>query len=360
MNNDHITLKWLTLYYAPGLSAQALTQLHLQLKTPCKIISYLLDHPQTPDCTRSALRHPEQSKLDYDMAWQQQPNHYIIHRDSPFYPELLQQIATPPPILYLQGNPNLLATPQIAIVGSRKATPFGINHATEFAYELSNNGYTITSGLAVGIDTAAHQGALQAQQPTIAILGSGLHSIYPKKNTSLAEKIAEKGGLISQFPLKSAPCKHNFPIRNHLISGMSLSTLVIEAGLNSGSLITADCALNQGKDVFALPGSIRCTNAKGTHKLIKEGAYLIDNTTEIISIMNNNSLIYHTKTCKNNPVELDQQHHNLLECVDFAVTSMEKIVCLGDVNIDTASEMLLNLELSGHVTRVTGGYLRLK
>ena len=196
----------------------------------------------------------------------------ILTKEDPRYPERLREIHKPPECLFVKGRAELLQEPQIAIVGCRHMSAYGAENAFQFAKALAEIGLTVTSGLAMGIDTLAHQGALAGQGPTIAVLGTGLGSIYPAQNQKLADEISLNGALVSEFPFNTPPFRHNFPKRNRIISGLSLGVLVIEAAEKSGSLITARFALEQNREIFALPGSIHSPTSRGCHQLIKEGA----------------------------------------------------------------------------------------
>ncbi|MCP4653252.1 MAG: DNA-protecting protein DprA [Candidatus Omnitrophica bacterium] len=202
------------------------------------------------------------------------------------YPKLLREIAHPPIVLYLKGSRNILKDPQMGIVGSRTSTEYGISTAFKFAKELSDAGLVVTSGLARGIDTAAHKGALANK--TIAVLGSGILNIYPPENRLLAQEISRNGAIISEFPLLTSPARENFPRRNRIISGLSIGLLVVEAAERSGALITANFALEQNRDVFAVPGKTNSSQSKGTNSLIKDGAKLVDSIEDILSELNIN------------------------------------------------------------------------
>ncbi len=207
----------------------------------------------------------------------------VLKRTDPLYPAPLREIHKPPETLFVAGNPAVLSEPQIAIVGCRQMTAYGAENAFQFAQALAEMGITITSGLAVGIDTMAHQAALSGKGTTIAVLGTGLHHIYPQQNEALAREICEKGGaVISEFPLTTQPFPYNFPKRNRIISALSMGVLVIEAAEKSGSLITARFALEQNREVFALPGSIHSPTSRGCHKLISEGAVLVQSLSDLI------------------------------------------------------------------------------
>ncbi|OPX55713.1 DNA processing protein [Oceanospirillum multiglobuliferum] len=221
---------------------------------------------------------PERDRL---LLWLEQPQRHLIAYGSAHYPDWLTQIGDPPIVLQGAGHVSLLSQPQIAIVGARHATAMGLNDASQFAGALAELGWTITSGLAEGIDAAAHQGALNAQGHTIAVLGTGLDQIYPAKNSRLAQHITEQGLLISEYPLGTAPKAAHFPRRNRIVSGLSVGVLVVEAALKSGSLISARLASEQGREVFAIPGSIHQAQNKGCHQLIKQGAKLTETIMDI-------------------------------------------------------------------------------
>src|SRR5450432_589425 len=215
-------------------------------------------------------------------AWLADPMHEIIAWDDPDYPRALLDLGYAPPALFYVGRRELLNRPALAIVGSRNATAQGVDNARAFAQALSQAGLTIVSGLAVGVDAAAHMGALDGAGSTLAVVGTGLDRVYPAANRNLAHRIAERGGLISEFPPGTPPREKNFPRRNRLISGLARGVLVVEAALLSGSLITARYAGDQGKEVFAIPGSIHSTLSKGCHKLIREGAKLVETAQDIL------------------------------------------------------------------------------
>jgi len=224
----------------------------------------------------------DQNAIGLDWDWAQQPGQALISYLDPRYPAYLKEISTPPPLLYVKGAVETLHMPAIGIVGSRVPTPEGRGHAYRFARELTEHGYCIVSGLAKGIDTAAHAGACAKNGRTIAVLGHGLDTIYPIENTGLAQSILRNGGaLLSEFPIGVGPMRAHFPRRNRIISGLSFGVLVVEAAEKSGSLITAHYAMEQGREVFALPGAIGVLQSQGCHQLIREGATLIENIAQI-------------------------------------------------------------------------------
>lgn len=312
----------------------------------------------------NSIKNPDWQKVDHALTWADQPQHHIISYSDDAYPALLKELSDAPPILYLAGDLSLLNTPQLAIVGSRTATASGSQIAQQFATYLAQHGITITSGMAVGIDTSSHQGALNANGKTIAVTGTGLDRIYPSKNKALAYDIFEKGLLVSEFALGTAPSKSNFPRRNRIISGLSLGTLVIEATEKSGSLITAYKALEQGREVFAIPGSIHNPHAKGCHQLIKNGAKLVDCATDIINELGSLlGFIANLENPKNTPIiqvdELDDEYHHLLKQMGYDPISIDEIVYRSGLTIDKVSSMLLILELKNHINTAPGGlYIR--
>ncbi|MBS7326383.1 MAG: DNA-processing protein DprA [Thiopseudomonas sp.] len=220
---------------------------------------------------------------DAAVRWQEQSGCQILLHDAAGYPSLLLETAGAPPVLFVQGDPLLLQQPQLAVIGSRYCSPGGEQLAFDFAKTLAASGCCISSGLALGIDSAAHQGALAAQGPTLAVVGTGLLRTYPHRNRALRERILAGGGaMVSELPLDAGPLPAHFPRRNRIISGLSLGVLVVEAGLSSGSLITARYAAEQGRDVFAIPGSVHYPGSKGCHQLIREGAVLVECVQDIL------------------------------------------------------------------------------
>ncbi len=295
-----------------------------------------------------------------DRDWLNETGNHLIARGDAQYPELLDQIPSPPDQLYVKGDPGVMQMPALAIVGSRNPTEAGRRTAYEFARHLGAAGFCIVSGLAEGIDTAAHRGALEAGAATVAFLGHGIDRVYPAANHDLAHEIASHGALATEFPLGTHPQRSLFPQRNRLISGMSLGTLVVEAARRSGSLITARCAGEQGREVFAVPGSIHNPLARGCHKLIRQGAKLVETAEDIVaelaplsSHLLQNSL--ESTTQESAPEFADDEYGELRNVLGHDPVSIEELARDSGLTIDQVSSMLLILELQGEVESLSGG-----
>lgn len=276
---------WASLQLVPQLSARALVALLKAFGGPAEVLAApraSLGRLVPAELAAAIARGPEPESLQRALAWLGQPGHALLAWDDAAYPQALLTITDPPPTLHYVGNVDLLNRPALAIVGSRNATPQGRENAQAFAAALSAAGFVIVSGLALGIDVAAHRGGLTGVGSSIAVVGTGIDRIYPASNKELAHRLAEHGGLLSQFPLGTAPLSGNFPRRNRVISGLSRGVLVVEATAASGSLITARFAAEQGREVFAIPGSIHSPFSKGSHGLIKEGAKLVESVQDVL------------------------------------------------------------------------------
>ena len=276
----------------------------------------------------------------------------------PRYPALLRQLADYPPLLYAEGDPALLAAPQVAIVGSRRCTPGGEQTAREFAAALAAAGLAVTSGLALGIDAAAHRGALDVGGATLAVLGSGIDRCYPPRNRALAASIVEHGLVISEFPPGMPAARANFPRRNRIVSGLALATLVVEAAARSGSLISARLAGEQGREVFAVPGSIYNPMTRGCHRLIRDGATLVEEPADITRELG--SLLSFACAAPDRPraapqPALDPAEERLLEALGFDPVDADTLVSRTGLTIDRVSSMLTNLELNDYVRPAPGG-----
>lgn len=295
--------------------------------------------------------------IDEDLAWQILPKHRILVWGDEDYPDLLKEIYDPPMVLYLKGNLSCLKKPCISIVGTRKPSINGYENAKKFAYGLSMRGVTVVSGLAIGVDTEAHLGSLSAGGATAAVMGTGVDLIYPRKNVLLAEKITDQGLLISEFPLKTLPFAGHFPRRNRIISGLSSATLVIEAAIRSGSLITARFAMEQDRDVLAIPGSISNAQARGCHTLLQQGAKLVVSLDDILEEMNLST--QQTEKIVSNDL-FTCENENLVRYIGFEVTSVDQIMERSGMDVKDIMCDLIELELQGIVSSVPGGYMRCK
>ena len=289
LNMDELAY-WLLLLKAPKLGIKTLYKALAYFESPKNIISTTAKHKEQSKLfskiTLDWLANAREELVLADLKWQEGSQHHIITLIDEDYPVQLKQISDPPPILYANGDTSLLNRPQIAIVGSRNPSASGMENAIEFSKQLAQCGLVITSGLASGIDAQAHLGALAVQQKTIAVCGTGLDRIYPAKHKHLAHQVVNSGLLISEFMIGTPAIANNFPKRNRIISGLSLGALIVEAQVKSGSLITARLANEQGREVFAIPGSIHNPQSSGPHQLIKQGASLVSNATDIITILN--------------------------------------------------------------------------
>jgi len=287
--------------------------------------------------------------------WLTQPGHHVLTLADPAYPPRLSNIPDPPPVLYVCGNCALLSRPALAIVGSRSPTPRGLRDARAFAQALSESGLCIVSGLALGIDAAAHRGGLDGGASSIAVVGTGLDRIYPSRNAELARDLGERGALVSEFPLGTPPLRANFPRRNRIISGLSLGCLVVEAALHSGSLITAKEAAEQGREVFAVPGSIHAALSKGCHWLIKQGAKLAENAQDVLEELGVGSGPPVPKGPRAADAP-DAAGARLLTALGDDTLTVDALCERVGLTAEVASAMLLTLELDGYVARLAGGF----
>jgi len=272
------------------------------------------------------------------------------------YPEQLKQIYDPPPVLYIKGQKSILNNKAIAIVGSRKASTYGRRVAVNFAKELALMDINVVSGMARGIDSFAHKGAIEAGGPTTAIFGCGIDIVYPPENVTLMQKIVECGCVISSFPLGTAPLSANFPARNRIISGLSLGTLVVEAAERSGSLITADFSLEQGREVFAIPGNIFSPYSRGTHKLIKQGAKLVENIDDILNELYLERLDNKDIEEKFDLKNLTVPERTLFELIDYQPIQIEQLIEKTQSDSRNVNAVLTRLELKGLILALPGGY----
>lgn len=295
--------------------------------------------------------------IDKTIAWASQPGNHVATLADTHYPKALLDIADPPLVLYAKGRLELLSSAAIAVVGSRNATAQGISNAEKFSEALSQAGITVVSGLALGIDTAAHQGGLRGTGSTVAVIGTGADIVYPARNRNLAHQIAELGCIVSEYPLGMPAIAHNFPRRNRIISGLARGVLVVEAAAQSGSLITARLAAEQGRDVFAIPGSIHSPLAKGCHQLIKQGAKLVESAQDILGEFGH----YESRPVSTSPsqsADQDCDSNPLLIAMGYDPVDADTLSIRCGLDVAAVSAQLLTLELTGLIEMLPGGMYR--
>lgn len=359
---------WLLLHHTPYIGPASFQEILSQFNDVEEAYKYLNKNAPSLRLHKKAvsyLQNPGFEAIENELKWAESDLNHIITLDHSQYPRLLLEINNPPPVIYAMGNLELLNSKQIAVVGSRNPSKTGQDSAYQFSQFLARNGFTITSGLALGVDGYAHKGALAAKGHTVAVTGTGLDRVYPARHRQLAHDILNNQGLIvSEFPLGTPPLAENFPRRNRIISGLSLGTLVVEAALQSGSLITARTAGEQGRDIFAIPGSIHNPLAKGCHQLIRQGAKLVETAEHILE-----ELGHILEWQENTPIEeeklflekLPAETVNLLNNMDFAPTSVDNLVEQSGLTPEVVSSILLVLELHGCIESLPGGaYTRIK
>jgi DNA processing protein len=353
---------WLILNRAPGLGPirlHRLLQAFPDVQSILEASASTLRQAGLPTPAIEALRSPDEAAIKADLSWADQPDAQLIPLDSEDYPSQLREIADPPVLLYVLGDSAALHSPQLAVVGSRNPTPVGTETATRFAAYLAQTGLGITSGLASGIDAAAHQGALSGNGRTVAVMGTGLDRVYPARHRDLAHAIAEQGALVSEFPLGSGPRRGHFPRRNRIISGLAQGVLVVEAAIHSGSLITAQQALEQGREVFAVPGSIHNPNSKGCHKLLREGAKLVETAEDILEELGGwyaEPSAVSQNFAPGGEIRLDRDYVLVLENVGDGPTTVDEVVSRTGLTADAVCSMLLVLELQGFICTTAAGH----
>lgn len=343
---------WLRLTLIPGIGGETQRKLLAAFGLPEAIF----------DAGRSAVRGvigdkraallfdtDNQAAVSAALEWSNAAEQHIVTLADPEYPQSLLEIPDPPALIYVRGRLDLLNRPALSIVGSRNATPQGIQNAERFAEAFADAGLTVASGLALGIDGAAHRGALTANGNTVAFIGTGIDRIYPARNRDLALEIGARGAIISEFPLATPVSAANFPRRNRLISGFSRGVLVIEAAVESGSLITARLAAEQGRDVFAIPGSIHSPQSRGCHKLIKQGAKLVETAQDVLEELRWGTPKQTAAACAEN------KGNELLSAMGFDPCGLDELAGRCGLTADTLSVMLLHLELDGRVASLPGG-----
>lgn len=368
---------WLLALRTPGLGPGGLRE---RLDTAAgdiyRVLAQLRRHAAAlGEPARAWLAHPDEARLDADLAWLAEPGHRLLRCTEADFPPQLENIPQPPAVLFVVGDASLLLYPQVAIVGARAASAAGLAHARAFARSLAEAGFTITSGMADGIDGAAHGAVLDASAPTLAVIGTGPDRVYPRKHHALARRLAEQGALVSEFPPGTAARADHFPRRNRIIAGLSLGTLVIEAGLRSGSLITARLAAEQGREVFALPGSIHNPLARGCHRLIRDGARLVETAAEIIETLTPAACMLGTELAarlQKDPIGMvlstpdemvvdtraskatEPEYRRLLNELGHDPATMDELVQRTGVSAAVLSSMLMMLELEARVESLPG------
>lgn len=355
---------WLQLSLIKGVGDESIRRLLVAFGSPAAVLSAseaALERVVRKNAARQIKCGADAGKVDAALDWLDDPANSIITLADSDYPAHLLQIADPPPLLYFKGNRDLLNRPALAVVGSRNATPQGLSNAEAFSESVSNAGLCIISGMALGIDTAAHQGGLRGVAASMAVVGTGLDIVYPAKNHPLAHQLARQGALISELPLGTPAIGRNFPRRNRIISGMSQGCLVVEAALRSGSLITARQALEQGREVLAVPGSIHSPLSKGCHRLIKEGAKLVESTQDILDELNcaiqsdAPTEVFQPKTQPPAEALESDESARLLACLGHDVIDIDTLCMRSGLTVESVSAMLLTLELNGYVSSLPGG-----
>jgi DNA processing protein len=359
----HELAAWLRLLGTAGVGADSARKLLAAFGPPESVFQQerpALHAVVGPRLAQALLTPPEDLAANIDLAanWLAggSNRHILSLDDTRFAPELLQ-MADPPLLLYVLGQIETLQHPQrLAIVGSRNPTPQGEQNARQFAQALGEAGVCVVSGLALGVDGAAHEGALAGGAPTLAVVGTGLDRVYPRRHLALAHRIAAQGALISEYPLGTPPLPGNFPRRNRLIAGLSQGALVVEAAMHSGSLITARLAAEQGREVFAIPGSIHAPQSRGCHALIRQGAKLVESAQDILE-----DLRITTPDAPSNPAKIDDplaDSDSLLKAMGFDPVSLDALQARTGLDTGTLQARLLELELQGDVGRLPGGLLQ--
>ena len=386
MSDNHDLIDWLRLSAVPGLGAESQRSLLAAFGLPQQV--FMAGRTALAAVVGKAradavLAAPKQEAIERALAWAEEPGNQILTLADEAYPRTLLEITDPPLLLYVKGALALLQRPALAIVGARTASAHGEANAEAFARHLASQGFTIVSGLAAGIDTAAHRGALsgrtagQAQgASTIAVIGTGIDRIYPSSNAALAREIAACGAIVSEFALGTPPLPHNFPRRNRIIAGLAQGVLVVEAALNSGSLITARLASETGREVFAIPGSIHSPLARGCHRLIRDGAKLVETAEDVIEELRGGlgerlpeaarpAARSRRRASMDTPhasaqvnLPLDDEAARVLGAIAHEPVDLDTLAPRCGLTVDALYAILLPLELDGHITRLPGGRIQ--
>lgn len=356
---------WLRLMQTPGVGAETARRLLGHFGLPHQVFSAdvpALRQVVGEHIAHALLRAPDgerQALIERSLLWNTQPGNHIVTLADAAYPAALLQIPDPPVMLYIKGRIDLLSQASIAVVGSRNATAQGIANAGAFSAALSHAGFAIVSGMALGIDAAAHEGGLQGHGSTIAVIGTGIDLVYPARNRALAHRIAEHGCIVSEYALGVPAIAGNFPRRNRIISGLARGVLVVEAALQSGSLITARMAAEQGRDTFAIPGSIHSPLAKGCHQLIKQGAKLVESAQDILEELQyadvpQAAVIGKIASDSTPPVETG----SVLHAMGFDAVDADTLAMRCEMDMTALHAELLMLELDGRIEMLPGGSYR--
>lgn len=378
---DADPVPWLRLLHAPGIGPTRAARL---LEACGGDIAQLVSAPRrdlqaaglSAEAARVVAGEVEPPGLRRDLEWTAGEDRHLLCPGHPAWPARLAGIADPPLLLFVQGDPDLLALPALAIVGSRNPTPAGADNAREFARHLAAAGLVITSGLALGIDGAAHEGALAADGLTVAVAGTGLDRVYPARHADLAHRIAQQGALVSELPLATRPARDTFPRRNRIITGLCVGTLVVEAALRSGSLISARHAMEQGREVFAIPGSIHNPLARGCHWLIRQGAKLVETADDILEELvpqfdaprgpaaaaSRPGPAVNTEPAAGDGTghDGDPDYARLLAGLDWEPRGVDELAARSGLSVGDVASMLLRLELEGRVRNIPGGLYQRK
>jgi DNA processing protein len=357
MNDSGDLAAWIELSLVPGLGSSRFRSLLSAFGLPAQVLqatrSQLSRVVPDPLAAGILARGPE-PEVEKALRWAERPGCAVLTLADGAYPKQLLEIPDPPPLIYVAGEPKLLSSPALAVVGSRNATPQGLKNARDFARVLSDAGLVIVSGLALGVDGEAHRGGLDGRGSTIAMLGTGIDVVYPARNRPLAQEISSRGAMVSEFPLGTEPHAGNFPRRNRLISGLARGCLVVEAALDSGSLITARLAADQGREVFAIPGSIHSPLSKGCHALIKQGAKLVESAQDVLEELG----VATTPAAGARETAADE---GLLEHMGFDPCDIDQLSGRCGLPVEAVSAMLLKLELDGKIASLPGGlYQRIR
>jgi len=356
--DDSLAVK-IVLARAPALCAAHVQQLVAAAAGDMARIIELetLNRVKLPPAARASLVFPDQALLKSDLEWIEASGAQLLASTDADYPALLRQLPDAPAVLFVLGDRQKLASLQLAMVGARKATSTGCNRAREFAEYFVRAGITITSGLALGIDAASHEGALRGGGQTVAVCATGLDRLYPTQHAGLARRICSSGALLSEFPPGTPPLQMNFPRRNRLISGLSRATLVVEAAVHSGSLVTARCAMEQGRPVFAIPGFIH-HGSSGCHKLIQQGATLVETPAQVLKVLKiplPAQGLVRRKGHRIRPGAMDKGYEMLLDAVGFEPATVDVLVLRTGLSGESIASMLLALELEGRIASYPGG-----